>query len=198
MTFSALARRHRHNFVLLARFGVVGASGVVVNMLVLILLKRLGPHFEGIVTGLPLSDFNVRWYHAFSTAAFLAANLWNFQFNRTWTFRSSGHTRWASEYLPFLAVGLVGQAIGLALLTALIHQGSPLSLPTSVFDDSSGLRSRLYWGQLVVIAVVTPLSFVINKLWTFAAVRSHHRELADPIHAELLTDEEKAAELIEG
>ena len=52
-----------------------------------------------------------------------------------------------------------------------------------MLDDSSGLRSRLYWGQLIVIAVVTPLGFVINKLWTFAAVRTHHRELGDPTHS---------------
>jgi hypothetical protein len=32
-----------------------------------------------------------------------------------------------------------------------------------------------------VIAVVTPLSFVLNKLWTFAAVRTHHLE-AVPAH----------------
>ena len=40
-----------------------------------------------------------------------------------------------------------------------------------MLDDSTGLRNRLYWGQLIVIAVVTPLAFVLNKLWTFAAVR---------------------------
>ena len=43
-----------------------------------------------------------------------------------------------------------------------------------------------------MIAVVTPLSFVINKLWTFAAVRTHHEELADPIHADLLADDARS------
>ena len=85
-------------------------------------------------------------------------------------------------------MGLAGQAIGLALLTSLLHPHSLLSLPTSVLDDSTGFRTRLYWAQLIVIAVVTPLSFVINKVWTFAAVRSHHRELGDPIHARLLAE----------
>ena len=78
-------------------------------------------------------------------------------------------------------VGLVGQAIGLALLTMLLHPHSPISLPADVFDDSTGLRSRLYWSQLIVIAVVTPLSFVLNKLWTFAAVRTGRLGLADPL-----------------
>jgi hypothetical protein len=64
-----------------------------------------------------------------------------------------------------------------------MHPHSPVSLPTDVFDDSSGLRNRLYWSQLIVIGLVTPLSFVFNKLWTFAAVRSSGRlDLADPLH----------------
>ena len=70
----------------------------------------------------------------------------------------------------------------LALLTLLMHPHSPVSLPRDVFDDSSGLRNRLYWSQLIVIVLVTPLSFVLNKLWTFAAVRSGHDTLADPLH----------------
>lgn len=174
--------------MLLARFGAVGASGVLVNLVTLILVKRLGPGFDEAVFGLPVGEFNLRWYHVYSTVAFFVANLWNFQLNRSWTFRSAGHTPWLKEYGPFLAVGLAGQAIGLALLTGLLHPHSLLSLPTSILDDSTGFRTRLYWAQLIVIAVVTPLSFVINKLWTFAAVRTHHRELGDPIRARLLAE----------
>lgn len=173
--------RHRHNWVLLIRFGLVGASGVLVNMLTLILVKRLGPHFDNAIIGLPASDFNIRWYHVYSTIAFVVANLWNFQLNRSWTFRSSRHASWWREYWPFLMIGLLGQLIGLGLLTLLMHQGSFLALPTSIFDDSSGIRTRLYWAQLIVIGLVTPLSFVLNKLWTFAAVRRGHPELADPV-----------------
>ncbi|UUZ58395.1 GtrA family protein [Nocardioides sp. B-3] len=186
MQAAALIDRHRHNVVLLVRFGVVGASGVLINLITLIPVKKLGPGFDEAVFGLPIGEFNLRWYHVYSTIAFFVANLWNFQLNRSWTFRSSGHTRWLTEYLPFPAVGLAGQAIGLALLTGLLHPHSLISLPTDVLDDSTGFRTRLYWAQLIVIAVVTPLSFVINKLWTFAAVRTHHRELQDPIHAQRL------------
>jgi putative flippase GtrA len=128
----------------------------------------------------PYCDFNVRWYHVYSTIAFLVANLCNFQLNRTWTFQTARHAGWWKEYWPFLAVGAMGQAIGLVLLTFLMHPGSPLALPTSVLDDSSGFRTRLYWAQLIVIMVVTPLSFVLNKLWTFAAVRTHHLEAVPP------------------
>ncbi|WP_416957096.1 GtrA family protein [Nocardioides sp. T5] len=169
---AALMTRHRRNVGLLVRFGIVGASGVLVNLLTLVVLRRFGPHFDEAVVALGSTGFNLRWYHVYSTIAFLVANLSNFQLNRTWTFKSNLAARWWREYWPFLVVGLVGQVIGLALLTLLMHPGSPLSLPRDVFDDSSGLRNRLYWSQLIVITLVTPLAFVLNKLWTFAAVRS--------------------------
>ncbi|WP_210650697.1 GtrA family protein [Nocardioides sp. SYSU D00065] len=178
---AALLARHRRNLGLLGRFGVVGASGVVVNLLVLVVLRRLGPHFDDVVVGLAASDFNVRWYHVYSTLAFLVANLSNFQLNRTWTFRSSRAAGWWREYWPFLVVGLGGQLVGLALLTLLMHPHSPVALPTDVLDDSTGLRTRLYWAQLAVIVLVTPLSFVLNKLWTFAAVRTGRLDLVDPL-----------------
>ncbi len=183
--------RHRRNVTLLVRFGMVGASGVVVNLLTVIVLRTLGPHFDGAVVGLGTSEFNLRWYHVYSTVAFLVANLSNFQLNRTWTFRSSRAAGWWHEYWPFLTVGLGGQAVGLALLTLLMHPHSPLGLPADLLDDSTGLRTRLYWGQLIVIAVVTPMSFVLNKLWTFAAVRTGRLDLADPLHeGEVLAGED--------
>lgn len=172
-----LGARHRRNVLLLVRFGAVGASGVVVNMLTLIVVRKLGPHFDDALLAIPWTEYNLRWYHAYSTAAFLVANLWNFQLNRTWTFQSTLHARWWREYWPFLVVGLAAQVIGLGLLTLLMHPHSPVGLPPDVFDDSTGLRSRLYWSQLIVIVVVTPLSFVLNKVWTFAAVRSRRLDL---------------------
>jgi putative flippase GtrA len=165
--------RHAHNWRLLFRFGVVGFSGVFVNMLVTIIANKVGPDEDNIFLGLPLTDYNVRWYHVFSTAAFLVANLWNFQLNRLWTFKSSKHAGWFREYLPFFAVGLLGQLIGLLILTALMHPGSIFALSPAYFDDSTGFRTRLYWAQLITIIVVTPLSFVLNKIWTFSAVRGN-------------------------
>jgi putative flippase GtrA len=175
--------RYRRNAAQFGRFAVVGASGVVVNLAVVVLLKRMGPHPEDPILALSPTAFHVRWYHVYSTVAFLVANLWNFQLNRMWTFRSGKHAGWWREYWPFLAVGMLGQALGLVLLTLLMHHGSPIALPTDPLDDTTGLRTRLYWAQLIVIAVVTPLSFVLNKLWTFAAVRTHHPE-AVPRHPE--------------
>ncbi|WP_407343587.1 GtrA family protein [Pengzhenrongella phosphoraccumulans] len=170
--------RLRHTLWQFGRFAVVGASGVAVNMVALILVKSLGPHPEVAILALPPTEFHVRWYHLYSTIAFLVANLWNFQLNRRWTFRSSRRTAWWKEYWPFLVVGLLGQVIGLILLTLLMHRGWPTSLPTDLLDDSSGLRTRLYWAQLIVIAVVTPLAFVLNKVWTFKGARAREVESA--------------------
>ena len=174
-------RRHTRNALQFVRFALVGGTGVAVNLIALVVVKRLGPHPEDAIFALAGTAYHVRWYHLYSTIAFLVANLWNFQLNRWWTFRSARHSRWWREYWPFLAVGMLGQAIGLVLLTLLMHRGSPISLPTGLLDDSSGFRTRLYWAQLIVIVVVTPLSFVLNKLWTFAAVRTHHLD-AIPQH----------------
>jgi putative flippase GtrA len=180
-TQSDAVSRTRRNALLFVRFALVGGTGVVVNLVALVIVKRLGPQSELPLFALRPTVFHVRWYHLYSTAAFLVANLWNFQLNRSWTFRSSRHARWFKEYWPFLAVGMLGQAVGLVLLTLLMHHGSPIALPTDPLDDTTGLRTRLYWAQLIVIVVVTPLSFVLNKLWTFAAVRTRHLE-AVPIH----------------
>ncbi len=163
--------RHGHNWILLIRFGLVGGSGVLVNMLTLIIANKVGPDENGVFLDLPLTAFNARWYHVFSTIAFAVANMWNFQLNRRYTFRSAKHSGWVREYFPFLAVGMLGQVVGLMILTALMHPGSIFSLPSTVFDDSTGFRTKIYWANLISIAVVTPLSFVANKIWTFSAVR---------------------------
>lgn len=176
--------RHRHNWAQLVRFGMVGGSGALVNMLVVIILKKIGPDYRDIFLDLPLTDYNVRWYHVIVTIAFLVANFWNFWINRRWTFRSSKHASWYAEYPPFLAVGAIGQVLSLGLITALIHSGSPLSLPDQVFDDSTGFRTKLYWAQLISIVLVTPVTYVTNKLWTFSAVRRGRPTKLLPIDGE--------------
>jgi putative flippase GtrA len=162
--------RHRANWVLLLRFGMVGASVVLVNMLVLFLAKRVGPYHSAILINLPATESNVRWYHLYFTTAFLVANLYNFQLNQHWTSRSTNHQTWFQEYWPFLVVGVAAFAVGLVLATLLIHPNTPLSLPRYL-DDSSGFRDRSYWANLIQIAVTVPLSFLLNKFWTFFSVR---------------------------
>ena len=170
--------RHGHNWILLFRFALVGASGVFVNLFVAIMCKKLGPDENSIFFDLPLTDFNVRWYHVYSTIAFLVANLWNFELNRLWTFRSAKHAGWFREYFPFLTVGILAQIVGLGILTLLMHPDSIFSLSPTIFDNSTGFRTRFYWAQLITIAIVTPLSFLLNKFWTFSSVRGQDRVAA--------------------
>ncbi len=183
-----LTVRHRHNWKLLLQFGLVGGSGVLVNMAVLILCNKVGPDAHGVAWDLPLTSFNVRWYHVFLTIAFMVANLWNFQINRWWTFKSAQHSGWWREYLPFLAVGAVALIANLGIATLLLHPGSPLALSTTFFDDSTGFRTRLYWAQLIATAVITPLSFLLNKVWTFSAVRGLNKESSAAVKEPVSTE----------
>jgi putative flippase GtrA len=163
--------QQRHNWLLFLRFGVVGASGVIVNLVVLKAVDIIGPYYDDVWIDLPWTDFNVKWYHLYVTIAFFAANLWNFQLNRGWTFRSSGHASWIREYVPFVLVGLISLALNLAIVTVLLHPHSPVSLSEEVFNGTNAFRNRLTWANLIAIAIVTPVSFATNKIWTFSSVR---------------------------
>lgn len=181
--------RHSENWKLLFRFGLVGGSGVLVNLLIIIVLHKLGPHFDDVLIDLPFTSFNVRYYHLFSMVAFVVANVWNFQLNRHFTFRSARHSGWWREYGPFLVVGLGAQFVGLAILTLLMHENSPIALSSNTFDNSTGLRTKLYWAQLIVIVITVPVSFVLNKLWTFSSVRGGTRpSITDEAVAEKTED----------
>lgn len=187
--------RHRHNWLLLIRFGLVGATGVLVNLITVVLLKRTGPHFNDIAVPVLFTDYNVRWYHVFSMIAFLVANLWNFQLNRKWTFRSAEHSGWWREFGPFLSVGLAAQLIGLGILTLLMHPDSIFSLPSDILDDSTGFRTKYYWAQLITIGFTVPISFVLNKLWTFSAVRGgKHVSFEAEIEAEAAEQAEERSQ----
>ena len=65
----------------------------------------------------------------------------------------------------------VAQFIGMGLLTLLMWEQSPIALPSDVFDNSTGLRTKFYWAQLIMIIFTIPVSFLLNKFWTFRAIR---------------------------
>lgn len=160
------------------RFGIVGGSGVFVNFAVLWLERKLFPriwpsaaHDENVVLGLGSTAFNLRWYMIFVAVSFLVANVWNFQLNRWWAFKTHKHAGWWREYWPFLVVGLVCLGVGSLVVLALMHPDSPITLPRDIFDGTTGLRTPLYWANLIMIAVTIPLSFLLNKFWTFRAIR---------------------------
>lgn len=171
--------RHRASLVQFVRFGLVGGVGVLVNQGVLVVANLIGRdvfkvRYSEALFSIPGTEYNVRLFNLYSVVSFLLANLANFVLNRYWTFRSGNRAAFWREYFPFLLVGLAALVVGQGIITALVWPASPVALPRSIFDDSSGLRSPLYWANLIMIVLVTPVNFVLNKLWTFRSVRAKH------------------------
>lgn len=178
-----LVRRYGNSLRQLVKFGIVGGSGVLVNMVVAIIMNRLNggsANAQNIIWSIPGTDFNVRFTAIVWIVAFLVANVYNFQLNRWWTFGSHRHAPWFREFWPFLAVGSVAAAVGLVIKIAMTNPTSPLYLPEPWFHEEVGLRSREYWGQLIAIIVTMPINFVVNKLWTFRAVRGPAQHVDAP------------------
>ncbi|MEZ5100571.1 MAG: GtrA family protein [Thermoleophilia bacterium] len=81
--------------------------------------------------------------------SFLVAVTNNYVWNRAWTFRAQrGHVGF--QGLRFLIVSVVALGANLAILAILVELGMP-KVPA----------------QAVAIVLVTPLSFLGNKLWSF-------------------------------
>ncbi|SDL64506.1 Putative flippase GtrA (transmembrane translocase of bactoprenol-linked glucose) [Corynebacterium mycetoides] len=158
------------------KFGIVGGSGVLVNFVVFYLAKKaidsgLGIHESDVFVNILGTRFNVRWYHVLSTLAFVVANVWNFQLNRSWTFRHVPKRNWFAGFFPFLATGVLAFAVSLTLMTLLMNPTSPIALPEHIFDDSSGLRTKSYWAQAISTLIAMPVNFVVNKFWAFRKPR---------------------------
>jgi putative flippase GtrA len=100
------ALRRSRNWVQLAKFSVVGASGYVVNLVVYTaLLREAGLH-----------------YALAATCSFAVAVTNNYTWNRLWTFHDQrGHLGW--QGLRFLVVALVAYGANLALLAAFVTLG---------------------------------------------------------------------------
>ncbi|APT84477.1 GtrA family protein [Corynebacterium aquilae] len=154
------------------KFGIVGGSGVLVNMAVTIIVTKIILWTAGIVPkdaffNLLGSQFHVRWYHVIVTIAFLVANTWNYQLNRMWTFKADNRRSWWREFFPFLTTGIGSFLLSQIVITLLMNPTSPLHLPADIFDDSSGVRNMFYWATLISIVVAMPVNFIVNRLWTF-------------------------------
>lgn len=157
-------------------FGAIGASGVVVNMIIFIAFNKVvGMHvaMNEYIFSLRWWEFvSFRWHHLGSTISFIVANVWNFYLNKLVNFNEPRSGSGLLLFIKFFMVGLVG--LGATLLTtSLVLHSDVLSLfPEYIFDGSSGLRSKLYWANLFGIAVSVPVTFVLNKKWTFGSENS--------------------------
>ncbi len=100
------ALRRPHNWVQLAKFCTVGATGYVVNLAV----------FSALVLW-------ADWHHLpAATASFLVAVTNNYSWNRLWTFRGQrGHV--AYQGIRFLVVAVCALAANLVILELLVWAG---------------------------------------------------------------------------
>jgi len=130
-------RRGVRQFV---KFGIVGASGFLVNLIVFTLLQRVVPNHDRALQ-----------YDVIYSIAFLSGGVSNYYLNRVWTFRSSGHAM--REGAKFLTVSLMALAIGLvvsALLSPYLGHGHKT------------------WFVANVAGIF--VNFFVNKYWTFKHV----------------------------
>ena len=174
----SFVQRYAHVGRQFIKFGLVGGAGVVVNMIVAVVMNKLNGgtiNAQNILFAIPGTPFNLRYTTLVWIVAFLVANLFNFQLNRHWTFRGGvGRAPWLQEFMPFLAVGSAAALAGIFIKIGFTNPTSPFYLPEPWFHEDAGLQSREYWSQLLTIVITMPINFVVNKLWTFRAVRQRH------------------------
>ena len=100
------ALRRRKNWVQLVKFGVVGASGYVVNLAAYaLLLKEAGLDYVAAATG-----------------SFLLAASWNYWWNRTWTFRAQ-RDNLVVQGMRFFIVSATVYGANIGVLAALVSSG---------------------------------------------------------------------------
>ncbi|MFN2461176.1 MAG: GtrA family protein [Candidatus Velthaea sp.] len=130
-------RRGLRQFV---KFGIVGASGFVVNFVIFTALQRvdaqhaLGAH-----------------YYVIYSVAFLSGGVSNYFLNRMWTFRSSGHA--GREGAQFLTVSVMALAVGL-FVSWIVQPYFGHGHKTWFISTLAGIF----------------INFFVNKYWTFRAV----------------------------
>lgn len=107
---TARALRHPHNWIQLAKFGTVGASGYVVNLAVYAALLGLGAHVAAAIS-------------------FVVAAANNYWWNRHWTFSSAkGHI--GAQGMRFFVVALLAFGVNqlwLVLFLDILHWGKIVS-----------------------------------------------------------------------
>ena len=135
--------RRSENWIQLIQFGLVGASGYVVNLTVFAVLTGAGLFFRDGSDGLGMHHIPA------AILAFTVAVTNNFFWNRRWTF-SARHGHAGFQAARFLTVSVLALGVNLVVLEALIRA------------DVGELAA-----QAVAVAVAMPFNFIGNKIWTF-------------------------------
>jgi putative flippase GtrA len=125
------ALRSPHNWIQLAKFGVVGVVGYALNLVIYALLLGLGAHIAAVIS-------------------FVVSAANNYFWNRHWTFaHQKGH--FGVQGMRYTVVTLVALAVNQLWLL--------------VFLDWFGLGKLV--SQALAIALIVPVNFLGNKLWSF-------------------------------
>ena len=127
-------RRGVRQFV---KFGIVGLSGLVVNIIVFSILQYMTPK--------ELQHARYNWTYSIG---FLSGGVSNYVLNRLWTFKSSGHA--VLQGFQFIAVSLIALAVGLTV---------------SHFVEPYLGASHKTWALATFSAI--GVNFFVNKYWTF-------------------------------
>ncbi len=127
-------RRGVRQFV---KFGIVGASGFVVNLIVFTILERTTPVVE-----------QAARYTLNFSIAFLCGGVSNYFLNRIWTFRATGPA--LVQGMQFLTVSAIALFVGLGV--------------SRVVEPAFGPGHRTWF--LATLAGIF-VNFFVNKYWTF-------------------------------
>lgn len=120
------------------RFYTVGATGVLVNYTISLMLTQQIPEF---------------WYLHANVLGWYGSMTSNFALNKVWTFRDRdfGLRRTATQYAKFAGFSSLGGAVQLGIVHSLI-EGAGWSLPASL---------------AVGVLTAALGNFILNKKWTF-------------------------------
>lgn len=143
------------------RFLVVGGSGTIVNL---------------IIYSLYVLTLGKDSYMMAATAAFAVAVVWNYYWNRAWTFKHGGREGVGSQFFEFLTVSLFAYAINLGVLKSLVlvfnNQLDYQRLATAFGIKLETVKMFiLLFAQGFGIAVGTIFNFAGSKIWVFSDTR---------------------------
>lgn len=145
----------RHRFI---KFGVVGASGTVVNVAVLYLAQEIA--FRAI------EPASLRLNVSLTVAIFFAT-INNFLLNRAWTWLDRREQVQTPIFLQF-GQYTIACWLGIALQFALTH----------------AFASRMHYllANMLAIVIASVANFVLNDHWTFGRLRMRMRRWRDRHH----------------
>lgn len=136
------------------KFGLVGASGVLVNMLI----------YTGLIT------LNVNYLVA-ATVAFLFAVSSNFYLNFIWTFKGKGKGKSVKKkYLHFFIISLLNFIVNLSILKVAVEFLSVNELTYDIITKYAGSNPDKVIkiiAQMIGIGVATFFNFFGNYFITF-------------------------------